>query len=91
MFIIGKYVKIMFKNWGFPRYLLSSKGQKIKNITKIEHTRLFLFTFLALFFIPFLAQELIYTTNIWLNFVLGLFFEQDYLLNLITLGVYAKR
>ena len=49
-FIIGKYVKIRFKNWGSPCYFLSSRGQKIKNITKIEHTGLFLFTFLDSFF-----------------------------------------
>ena len=36
LFIIGKYVKIMFKNMGSPCYFLSSRGQKIKNITKIK-------------------------------------------------------
>ena len=39
----------------------------------------------------FLAQKLIYTINIWFNFVSGLFFEQDHLLNLFISGVYAKR
>ena len=34
-FIIGKYVKIKFKNCGVPCYFLSSRGLKIKNITKI--------------------------------------------------------
>ena len=43
------------------------------------------------FFMVFLAQKLIYTINIWFNFVLRLFFEKDRLLNLIILGVYAKR
>ena len=38
-----------------------------------------------------LAHKLIYTINIWFNFVFGSFFEQDRLLNLIILGVYAKR
>ena len=37
-----------------------------------------------------LAQKLIYTINIQFNFVFGSFFEQDRLLNLIILGVYAK-
>ena len=37
-FIIGKYVKIRFKNWGSPCYFLSSGVQKNKNITKIENT-----------------------------------------------------
>ena len=91
MFIIGKYVKIRFKNRGSPCYFLSSRGQKIKNITKIEQKRLFLFTFLVSFFMAFLAQKLIYTINIWFNFVFGSFFEQYHLLNLFILGVYAKR
>ena len=30
----------------------------------------------------FLAQKLIYTINIWFNFVFGSFFEEDHLLNL---------
>ena len=34
--IIEKYVKIRFKNRGSPCYFLSFRGQKIKNITKIE-------------------------------------------------------
>ena len=34
----------------------------------------------------FFAQKLIYTINIWFNFVHGTFFEQDYLLNLIIFG-----
>ena len=71
--------------------LLSSRGQKIQNITKFEHTRLFLFTFLVSFFMTFLPQKLIYAINKWFNFVPGSFFEQDHLLNLIILGVYAKR
>ena len=36
LYIIGKYVKIKFKNRGSPCYFLSSTGQKIKNITKTE-------------------------------------------------------
>ena len=71
--------------------LLSSRGQKIQNITKFEHTRLFLFTFLVSFFMTFLPQKLIYAINKLFNFVPGSFFEQDHLLNLIILGVYAKR
>ena len=64
LFIIGKYVKIRFKNMGSPRYFLSPRGQKIKNITKIEQKRLFLFAFLVSYFVAFLAQKLIYTINI---------------------------
>ena len=74
MFIIGKYVKSSFKNRGSPCYFLSARGQKIKNITKIELTRLFLFTLLVSFFMAFLVQKLIYTINIWFNFVPGSFF-----------------
>ena len=80
----------MFKNWGWPCYFLSSTGQQIKNITKIKQKRLFVFTFFASFFMAFLAQKLIYTINMWFNFVLGSFFKQDHLLNLIILGGYAK-
>ena len=48
-FITGKYVKIRFKSWGSLCYFLNSRRQNIKNITKIERTRLFLFTFLVSF------------------------------------------
>ena len=57
LFIIGKYVKIRFKNRGSPCYFLSSRGQKIENITKIEQKGLFLFLFLVSFFMAFLAQN----------------------------------
>ena len=91
LFIMGKYVKIGFKNRGPSCYFLSCRGQKSKNITKIKQKRLFLFTFLVSYFTAFLVQKLIYTINIWFNFVFGSFFEQDHLLNLFILGVYAKR
>ena len=87
LFIIEKYVKIRFKNGGSP----CSRGQKIKNTTKIKQKRLFLFTFLVSFFTAFLAQKLIYTINVSFNFVFGSFFEQGQLLNLFVLEVYAKR
>ena len=100
MLSIRKYVKIRFKN-RLLCYFRSSRGQKIKNITKeilqnitnitIKQKRLFLLTFLVSFFMAFLAQKLIYATSIWFNFVFGSFFEQDHLLNLIILEVYAKR
>ena len=92
LFITEKYVKIRFNNMGSPCYFISSRGQKIKNTTKVERTRLFLFiTFLFSFFMAFLAQKLIYTINIRFDFVFSLLFEQDHLLNLIVLGVYVKR
>ena len=49
---------------GSPCYFLSSRGQKIKNVTKIKRKRLFLFIFLVSFFMAFLAQKLIYAINI---------------------------
>ena len=89
--IIGKHVKIRLKNRGSPCYFLSSRGQKIKNITKIKQKRLFLFNFLVSSFMAFLLQKLIYAITIWFNFVFfGSFFEQDHLLNLFILGVYVK-
>ena len=91
MFIIGKYAKIRFKNRGSPCYFLSSRDEKIKNITKIEQKRLFFFTFLVSFLMAFLAQKLIYAITTWFNFVFGSFYEKDHLLSLFILGVYAKR
>ena len=91
MLIAGKYVKIMSKNRGLPCYFLGSRGQKIKNITKTQQKRLFLFTFLVSVFMAFLAPKLVYTISIWFNFVFGSIFEQDPLLNVISLGVYTKR
>ena len=61
LFIIGKYVKISFKNRGSPCNFLSSRGQKIKNITKVEQERLFHW---FNFFMAFLGQKLIYTITI---------------------------
>ena len=50
LFIVEKYAKIGFKNQGWSCYFLNSSGQKIRNITKMEHTRLFFFTFFVSFF-----------------------------------------
>ena len=88
---MGKHVKVRFKSRVSPCYFFSSRRLKIKNITKIEQKRLFLFTFLVSFFMAYLAQKLTDTRNIRFNFVFGSFFEQNHLLNLIILGVYAKR
>ena len=69
---------------------LKTRGH-IKNITKIEQKRPLLFTFLVWFFMAFLAQKLMYTVNIWFNFMFRSVFEQDHLLTLFISGVYAKR
>ena len=54
MFIIGKYVKIRFKNRVPTYYFLEVK--KIKNITTIEQKRLFLFTFFVSFFMAMTSK-----------------------------------
>ena len=69
LFVIGKYLKIWFKNLGSSCYFLII-------FYGVSHV---------------LMQKLIYTINIWLNFVPGPFFEQDHPLKLIILKVYAKR
>ena len=71
LFIIGKYVKIRFKIGDHPT-------RKIKNMTKIEQKRLclLLFTFLVSFPMAFLAQKLIYTTNIYLTLSLADFLNK---------------
>ena len=47
-----------------------------------------MFTFLVSLLIAFLGQK----ANLHnINFVFGSYFEQDHLLNLIILGVYAKK
>ena len=59
-----------------PCYFLSSRGQKIKNVTKIKQKRLFLFIFLVSFFMAFLAQKLIYAINIDSTLCLALFLNK---------------
>ena len=86
-----KNVKIRFENKGSPCCFLSSRGQKIRGITKIEPKRSFLFQFLPSFLLVLQVQKLIDTINIWFYFVSGLFFEQDDLLNIIILEIYAKK
>ena len=64
LFIIGEYVKIKIKNRGSACFFLAARGQKIKNITKTEQKRPFLFKFLVSCFMAFLTQNSIYTINI---------------------------
>ena len=89
MFIIEKYVEIRFENRGHHIIFSVLEVKRSKVLQKLNK-RQFLFTFFVLFFIAFLMQRLIYKINIWFNFVFGSFFEQDFLLNLIILGVYVK-
>ena len=47
------------KNKGLLCYFLSSKGQKIKNVTKIEEKKLFFRFFVSFFFfLAFLMQKI---------------------------------
>ena len=78
MFIIKKYEKVRFNNKESAYYVLSTIGEKTKNITKIEQKRLFLFTILISLFMALHFLRLIYTRNIWFNFVFGSFFKQDH-------------
>ena len=83
MFIIGIYVKIVFKNRGSQSnfWVLEVKRSKIsQKLNKIDCFCLH----------SWFHLKLIWTINIWLNFVFGSFFEQDHLLNLFILGVYVK-
>ena len=48
--IIGNFLKTRFKKRGSSCYFLSSIGQKIKNITKTEQQKLFLFCILGFIF-----------------------------------------
>ena len=74
--IMGKYGKIKFKNRGSRCNFLSSRCQKIKNITKFEQMRLFLIAFLVSFFMAFLTQKLIYTIKIWFTLRLACFLNK---------------
>ena len=93
-FIIWKYLKIRFKNWGSPCCFLSSRGQKIENITKIEHNEtVFVYILSIIFYGASRAKTDLYNKymmNTINNFVPGSFFEQDHLLNLIILRLYVK-
>lgn len=59
LLVIAKYVKIRFENRDSPCYFHSFRVQKIKNITKIQQTKLFLLTFFVSFFMAFFVETLI--------------------------------
>ena len=69
--------------------MLFSRGQKIKNIRKIEQKRLFLQHSWFLFYSVSRAKTDLHSKYIF-NFVFVSIFEQDHLLNLSILGIYAK-
>ena len=66
--------------------------KRSKMLQKLNKRDCFCLHYLVSFFMAFLVQKLIFTINIWFNFVFGSFLEQDHLLlNLFVSGVYAKR
>ena len=80
LFIIGKYVKIGFKNWSCYAIFLVLEVKRSKTLQKLNIGDCFCLHSWFHFFMTFLAQKLIYTIN----------FEQGNKLNLIILGVHAK-
>ena len=72
--------------------MLFSRGQNIKSITKVELfcTTVFVYILGFIFYGVFRAKTDLHNKYIF-NFVFGSFFEQDHLLNLFKLDVYAKR
>ena len=88
MFIIERFPKIRFKNRASTLYFLEVKRSKI--LQKLNKSAVFVYI-LDFIFIAFLAQKNDLNNKYIFNFVFGSFFEQDHLLNLFNLGVYAKR
>ena len=68
--------------------MLFSRDQKLKNITKFEQNFCNILGFS--FYGVSRAKTDLHSKYIF-NFVFGSFYEQDHLLNLVILGVYAKR
>ena len=88
MFIIEKYVKIRFGNRGPPCYFLEVKRSKI--LQKLNKRDCFCNILSLIFYGVSRAKTDLHSKYIF-NFVFGSFFEQDHLLNLFILGIYAKR
>ena len=70
LFIKGKYVKIMLKKGSHHAIFWVLEVKRSKILQKLNK-RDFLFTFLVSFFMSLFAQKLIYTIDIWFNFVFG--------------------
>ena len=80
-----------YSSLGVTMHFLSSRGQKVKNITKIEQKILFLFIFLVSFLWRF-SRKNWFTQYIYdLTLCLAHFSKKNHLLNLFISGVYAKR
>ena len=88
MFIIAKYIKIKFKNRRPPCYFLGVKRSKLlQKLTKRDY----FCNFLGFIFCGVSRAKTDLHSKYIIIFVFGSFFEQDHLLNLLILGVYAKR
>ena len=66
----------MFKNQGSPCFFLSSRGQKIKNITKIERTGMFVYIFGFVFYGVSLAKTDLLNKYNYLTLWLAHFFDK---------------
>ena len=86
-----KICKNQVQKQGAPCYFLSSRGQKIKNITKLSKRDFSVCILGCIFYGISRPKTELHTKYIWFNFVFGSVFAQDHLLNLIILGVYAIR
>ena len=71
----------------FPEFYRSKDQIYYKNLAK---ETIFVWILGFIFYVASRTKTDL-TINIRVNFVFGSFFEQDHLLNLIILGVYAKR
>ena len=88
LFIIGKYVKIRFKNRGSACYFLEVR--RSKTLQKLNKETVLAYILGFVFYGVSRAKTDLHNKYI-VNFKFGWFFEQDHLLNLFILGVYAKR
>ena len=70
--------------------MLFFRGQKIKNITKIGLETIVCNILGFIFYVVSRTKTDLHNKYVF-NFVFGSFFEQDHLLNLFILRVYAKR
>ena len=73
LFIIEKYVKIRLKNRSLPCYFLEVKRSKI--LQKLN-LRDYCYNILGFIFMPFFAQKLIYTVNMYLTLCLAHFLNK---------------
>ena len=88
LFIIKKYLKTRFKNRRPLCYILEVKRSKILQQLNQRDYCCNILGFI--FYVDSCAKTDLHSKYLF-NFVFGSFFEQDHLLNLFILRVYAKR